>query len=134
MLFLRILLFAGGVPLLLRLRLARLERLLEPGNVRAAPAPGTVQKIVDYMEGALRFGRPFVRRSCVTRGVTLYYFLRRAGVDLMLCFGVGKVGEDFAGHCWLVKDGAPFLETTDPRPLFAVVYRVAPTGPTLGRG
>jgi hypothetical protein len=74
---------------------------------------------------ALRVGRPLVRRGCLTRGITLYYFLRRAGADVRLCFGLGAVdgGDGFDGHCWLVLAGEPYLEPRDPRPLYTEMYR-----------
>jgi hypothetical protein len=36
---------------------------------------------------------------------------------------MGKREEGFTGHCWLVKDGEPFLEVQDPRPLFTEMHR-----------
>ena len=60
-------------------------------------------------------GHPLVRPGCLTRGVTLYYALRRAGDDVSLCFGVGEDGGQTAGHCWLDKAGRPLLERVDPR-------------------
>jgi hypothetical protein len=44
-----------------------------------------------------------------------------------LCFGIGQVKEEFVGHCWLVKDGVPFMEARDPRPLYAEMYRISGT-------
>jgi hypothetical protein len=29
---------------------------------------------------------------------------------------------EFEGHCWLMKDGEPYLEKRDPRPFFAPTY------------
>ncbi len=128
-LFLRIFLFAAAVPALLRLKLSTLQSLLEPGQVPPAPEPSAVEKITKYVDEAIRIGRPFVRPGCLTRGVTLYYFLRRVGLDVQLCFGMGAPGGDeFAGHCWLVKDGEPFLERQDPRPVFVEMYRI-PSAP-----
>ena len=121
-LFFRILCFAAATPALLRLKLPRLEALLEPKTTPVILEPDRVQKIASTVDYALRAGRPLVRRSCLTRGLTLYYFLRRAGLEVMLCFGMGKVEGEFAGHCWLVKDGEPFLEKQDPRPLFTEIY------------
>jgi hypothetical protein len=72
----------------------------------------------------LQAGRPLVRRGCLTRGVTLYYCLRRAGVDVGLTFGMGRVdgGDGFDGHCWLVKGGEPYLEARDPRDHYVPMY------------
>jgi hypothetical protein len=36
---------------------------------------------------------------------------------------MGQIDDQFAGHCWLVKDGEPFLESQDPRPVFAELCR-----------
>lgn len=68
---------------------------------------------------------PGIRRSCLTRGVTLYYFLTRAGVDVSLCFGVGTVEGVMGAHCWLVKDGEPYLER-DGIPFPFVAMHVIP--------
>jgi hypothetical protein len=61
----------------------------------------------------------------LTCGITLYYFLKRAGADVDLCFGLGAVdgGDGFDGHCWLVLAGEPYLEPRDPRPLYTEMYR-----------
>jgi hypothetical protein len=66
----------------------------------------------------LEAARPLVRRGCLTRGLTLYASLRRAGVDVQLTFGMGPTGaavDGYDGHCWLVLDGEPYLEQRDPR-------------------
>ena len=119
---LRITAVAVAVPLLMRLRLARLARVLEPRRAPAAPV-ARADDIAAQVEAVLE--GPFVRRSCLTRGVTRYWFLRRAGVDVALCFGMGRPTGDPAGHCWIVRDGEPYLETVDPRPIFVETYRVA---------
>jgi hypothetical protein len=117
-------------PLLTRLSLPRLEALLEwlaAGEPSRTPAnPDAVAATVLDM---LLVGRPLVRRGCLTRGLALYYGLRRAGIDVALHFGMGRVpeGDGFDGHCWLVLDGLPYLEPRDPRAHYATVY-------SFGRG
>jgi hypothetical protein len=54
--------------------------------------------------------------------------LRRAGVDVALCFGAGPYQGQFAAHCWLERNGAPFLEPADPGATFATMYRIAAPG------
>jgi hypothetical protein len=122
-LFSQIFLFAAGVRLLLRFELPKLGRWLEPGAAPPSPDPKQIKKITDYVEAAIAMGSPLVRNSCLTRGVTRYYFFRRAGLDVQLHFGMGQVKRGYAGHCWLVKDGEPFLEKEDPRPRFNSIYR-----------
>lgn len=110
-------------PLLLRLPLPRLAALLEwtAAGRRAQGDPHVVSATVLEM---LQAAHPLVRRGCLTRGLTLYYVLRRSGVDVALSFGIGKVseGDGFEGHCWLVLDGEPYLEPSDPRLDFAAIY------------
>jgi hypothetical protein len=125
-LFFQVLLFAAAVPFLLRLKLSRVQTLLEP----RVPSPASrerIDQITEYVEMAIRTGRPLVRPGCLTRGVTRYYFFRRNGLDVSLCFGMGQDKEEFVGHCWLVKDGVPFLEPRDPRALYAEMYRISAT-------
>jgi len=125
-LFLEILFFAAAVPFLLRLKLARVESLLLPRFPRST-GQNRIEQITKYVEIAIREGRPLVRPGCLARGLTRYYFFRREGLDVSLCFGMGQVAEEFVGHCWLLKDGVPFLETRDPRPLYAEMYRISGT-------
>ena len=68
-----------------------------------------------------------MRPGCLTLGLTRYYFFRRAGLDVSLHFGMGRIGKDkeFVGHCWLVRGGVPYLEKQDPRPLYVEMYRIS---------
>lgn len=134
-LFAKILIFAAVVPLLMRLKLSRLAALLEPQSSSRPVDPNRVQKICSYTEKAIRFGTPLVRPICLTRGLTRYYFLRRAGLSVSLHFGVGRVGDkkQFEGHCWLTWADEPYWEARDPRPLFVEMWRISPQpsgGPT----
>jgi Transglutaminase-like superfamily len=126
-LFARIFLFAAAVPFLLRLKIARVAALLEPGREPRPVNPDLVKKIIAYVETVIQRGRPLIRPGCLTLGVTRYYFLRRAGLDLSLHFGMGRVGKEkaFVGHCWLVRQGEPYLERDDPRPLYTEMYHIS---------
>jgi hypothetical protein len=127
-LFARVFLFAANVPLLMRLSLVRLAALLEPGSAAGPVDPARAYKISSYTQKAIRFGSPIVRPGCLTLGLTRYYFLRRAGMDVSLHFGIGRVGENegFDGHCWLTRDGEPYFEGRDPRPLYVEMWRISP--------
>lgn len=129
-LVLRILAFATAVPLLLRLRLPTLESLLEPRRRARQRDPQTVMRLCTCIDAVLRAGWPLARRGCLTRGLTRYYFLRRAGADVRLAFGLGTVEGNLEGHCWLVRDGEPFLEPVDPRAAFVETYSI-PSVPPL---
>jgi Transglutaminase-like superfamily len=127
-LFLRIFAFAAAVPFLLRLKLSTVGEVLETGRNPVPVPENRLNKIAAYVEAAIQRGQPFVRPGCLTRGLTRYYFLRRAGMDVALCFGMGRRNGDFMGHCWLVQDDEPFLEAEDPRPLYTVMYRISRAG------
>ena len=72
-----------------------------------------------------------VRPGCLTRGITGYYTLRRAGLDVALCFGVGLAdGPAVTGYCWLLLDGEPVLEAADPRSAFSELVRLSSVGLT----
>jgi transglutaminase superfamily protein len=124
----RVLLFGLSVPFLLRRGPERLARLLERSPpVQPATDPAAAEALARRIDRWLRAGWPLVRRGCLTRGVTRYRFLREAGFDVSLCFGIGKVNGRFEGHCWLVQDGRPFLEKQDPRPIYTEMWRISPS-------
>lgn len=126
----RILCFATLVPLLLRLRkLPDLPFWVEPRRRSPRPPePSDVEALTQRIDELLIAGRPAVRTGCMVRGLTLYRFLRRAGADVSLRFGVGTIRGDFAAHCWIVYRGEPLAETHDPRPLFTETWRIEPAG------
>lgn len=120
----RVFVVAALAPALLRLRLSRLERVLEPRRRRRPVESSRVRELLDEVDAVLTACPPLVRSGCLTRGVTRYWFLRRAGLDVTLAFGMGEVEGGPAGHCWLVRDGEPWLEDTDPRPHFTTLYTI----------
>lgn len=118
----RIVVFSAAVPAMLRLGPARLARYLDGWIARRPPISADPRKVATLVDAAMRAGAPAVRPGCLTRGVTLYYFLRRSGEPVTLEFGIGEVGGEPVGHCWLTRDGEPFLESRDPRPVFRALY------------
>jgi hypothetical protein len=122
-LLIRTCVFAAAVPLLFRLKLSTLEALLERRLRRIEPSTAKSRHIAAYVDRALRM--PFVRAVCLTRGLTLYYFLRRSGEEVDLCFGVREIEGAFRGHCWLEKEGVPYLEHTDPRETFRPIHTMS---------
>ena len=132
---LRVACFAAAVPVLMRLKLPVLHRLLErriATAVRAESDSHEPGEILRCVESALAVGRPLVRPGCLTRGLTLYYFLRRAGVDVTLRFGARcRNGElmQAAGHCWLEQRGEPFLESGNPYRYCVPIYTLPATRP-----
>jgi len=81
--------------------------------------------LVTTIDRLLVRARPYVRSGCVTRGVTLYRFLRHAGADVSLRFGVGRMNGKIAAHCWVVYQGEPLAERRDPRGVFTEMWKMA---------
>lgn len=122
-----VLLFAAAVPLFLRVKkLPDLQGWLEPAREAPPLAPEEVGHLVRRIDSLLATGRPLVRSGCLVRGLTLYRFLRRAGADVSLRFGIGTLNGTVAGHCWVVYQEEPLAEPRDPRPLFAETWRIEP--------
>jgi hypothetical protein len=115
---------AASVPLIMRLPLQRVRRLLEPSpQVSIVTNVGQEIHLLALVDLVLDLTRPILRPDCQVRGLTRYYVLRRAGVDVSLAFGLGWPNGVLAGHCWLVKDDEPYMEPRDPRPVFTETLR-----------
>lgn len=121
---------AMAVPLVMRLSLPRLGRVVvRPARrSRRAPHPDP-ERLRDLVTLAQRTGAPLVRTGCVTRGVTLLWLLRRRGLDVQLAFGIGGPADDHYGHCWLVRDDRPYLEPNHSDGRFVEQYRIPTTTP-----
>jgi len=63
-----------------------------------------------------------VKRPCLFRSLALFSYYRRKGIDIQVAYGIRKDRGDFDGHSWLVLEGSPFLEKTDPRESFVLLY------------
>lgn len=125
----RVLLFAAAVPLLLRLGIKRLPALLSlkpPVPLPPGPFPEEeiVRNIASVTNTAVRWGRPFVKNGCLTRGLTQCYFLRKQGVDVSLVFGLDLKETERTGHCWLEMKSRPVLEKCDPHSRFTEILRI----------
>jgi hypothetical protein len=129
---------AVAAPLMVRAGLPRLQRWLEPRSSSTRPTPGDAEQLSGqygkWVDSIITRGQPLVRPGCLTRGVSLYYALRREGMDVALCFGVGPQDGAIVGHCWLEWDGQPLLERVDPLSSFTEVVRVSRTGVRTGDG
>jgi hypothetical protein len=124
-LFVRVAAFAAAVPLLMRLPLPRVGAIVTRVPPRRAPSTAEIERLERLIALAPRVARPVVRPGCLTRGVTLFWFLRRAGLDVELRFGLDPARDEATeGHCWLSVNDEPFLEKVDPRPRFAELYRL----------
>lgn len=110
---------------MMRLPLPRVASLLTRTPRRRSASPDEIERLERLITLAPRVAQPLVKPGCLTRGVTLYWFLRRAGLDVELRFGLDPTEREITdGHCWLALDDEPFLEKVDPRPRFAELYRL----------
>ena len=125
LLFARLTAFAAAVPVIMRLPLPRLAALLSRPPRRVPRSEVEIERLARLIELAPQVARPLVRPGCLTRGVTLFWFLRRSGLGVELRFGLDPAEDDTTdGHCWLSLDGEPFLEKRDPRSRFTELFRL----------
>jgi hypothetical protein len=116
-----VLALAPAVPLLLRLPLPALRRVLTRGHgARLGLADERVEAVVEVAQA---LAHPVVRRGCLTRAITLFWLARRPGDELW--FGIGGEADGFGGHCWLERDGRPHLEPLDVGARFVKQYAIA---------
>ena len=122
----RVIAFAATVPLLLRRPVDRWARHLAVKGRSAPPSDEAIDDLVTAIDRALRAGWPLARTGCLTRGITMYRFLTRAGAPVSLHLGAGLVDNTFAAHCWVERDGQPIREPHDPRPIFTSMHVITP--------
>lgn len=98
--FMRVIVLWALVPVLLRLPLSRVLRLLTPGR----PPLGTVPAEQMLLFGNYWFSRSFTRQRtpCLRRSLVLYAMLNRYSLPVTIRIGVRKLDADLlSGHSWL---------------------------------
>ncbi|HSN74958.1 MAG TPA: lasso peptide biosynthesis B2 protein [Anaerolineae bacterium] len=88
---------------------AALQALTPPAQPQFLD-PNTMRQIVDALT-AFGAGRPL--GICLRRSLLRYYFLRRAGLPLVIHFGARRLGDEIGGHAWLTLEGQPYHESPD---------------------
>lgn len=121
--FVAICAFAPLAPCVMRVPLPVLGRwLVRPvGRRRVTAVPPA--RVAELVSLAQMVAHPLVRRGCITRGVSLLWLLRRQGLPVELAFGLGDPTKDPSGHCWLMLDDRPFLESPDSAAMFVEIHR-----------
>ena len=115
--------FLTFLPFLLRLPLARQAALLEPRRVPPPPSPARIERITDLVTAVVQLQR-LIPANCLPHGLARYYFLRRAGAPVELCYGAGREEHgEFIAHCWLLLEGEPYREPRDPREVYREFFR-----------
>jgi len=52
-------------------------------------------------------------RRCLTQSLTLWWLLRRRGIESEICIGVRKVGDSLEAHAWVEHSGIVLGEERD---------------------
>ena len=64
-------------------------------------------------------------RTCLRRCLVLYHLFAKYGLSVRVAFGVDPSGEgDWSGHCWLIHEGEPFLESAGGDEEFHPVFEL----------
>lgn len=75
-----------------------------------------VRKTVRLVEAAGRHG-PY-RAKCLPKSLTLWWLLRRQGIESQLCFGARKNARRMEAHAWVEFEGTPLNDSADVRERF----------------
>lgn len=90
------------------------------------------EKIVKYTDYILNLNFWIYRATCLKRALLLYHFLKKIGINVVICFGVKfnenliskDKKENLDGHAWLLLDGEIFLEkNTEMVRGYKITYR-----------
>ncbi|OGL41328.1 MAG: hypothetical protein A2043_05115 [Candidatus Schekmanbacteria bacterium GWA2_38_9] len=122
-LLLKILLLTIVLPVMVKISsLPKLMKILTPQKKKDNFSEEEIDRIVDATTLVL-YGRfSIFRPTCLKRSLVLYYLLNKAGLKVVMNFGVKKNNDRLDGHGWLTLGGKPYLETYDPHDSFTVTY------------
>lgn len=96
---------------------------LTPAPTPQPLTPQTIRAIVDALT-AFGAGRPL--GICLRRSLLRYYFLRRAGLPVVVNFGARRTGETLGGHAWLTLDDEPYYEAPENYQRYALMFSFPP--------
>lgn len=104
------------------LPLPRAFALVSPRLGFSRPDEESVGRVVNALDTLLAAQIPFIQPQCWRRAAVLHRFLRLAGVDTTIVFGVRTDGaQAVEAHAWIERGGQPFAEaaqTTSFRRVF----------------
>ncbi|MDK1032188.1 MAG: lasso peptide biosynthesis B2 protein [Planctomycetia bacterium] len=110
---------ASIIPLLVRVcSLKNLLNLLGRASRRTLYGHTSAERIAETVNRRLRAPRNMRRRACLRKGLTMYYFLRLAGMPAVLHFAVhpwDRPSDRMHAHCWVTVDGTAMSEAA-PEP------------------
>ena len=88
----------------------------------SAPQPLDTDTIRQIADALTAFGAGHPLGICLRRSLLRYYFLRRAGVPVVVNFGARRLGERIGGHAWLTLDGQPYYEAPEHYLNYALMF------------
>lgn len=98
-------------------RLLPLPKAFAAMSPRLGSPPGDQRKteaIVNALDTLLTARIPLIPPQCWRRAVVLHRFLRHAGIDTVIVFGVRTDGtRTVEAHAWVESEGQPFAEAAD---------------------
>lgn len=96
------------------LALPRAFAMLSPRVSSREEDARRIAVIVNALDTLLTARVPFIRPQCWRRAVVLHRFLRGAGVDTVIVFGVRTDGgRTVEAHAWVERGGRPYAEAAD---------------------
>ena len=103
----------------------------EPAEACASAESADVARVFSSVDAAVLVGRPVIRSGCLTKGSPAAEDLQHAGINITLCSlgqlrALANQQAQVHGHCWLVKEGMPFLEAR-ARSLYSEIFRLPRT-------
>jgi hypothetical protein len=63
-----------------------------------------------------------VKRPCFLRSLIVFHLMRRERVSIRIVLGVRKMASLIEGHSWLLLNGDPLLEQSDPLLTYTEVH------------
>ena len=107
-------LLAAAIPVLIKLMpLKKLLRLMTPKAQCDLYKSITTEQIAEMVHHRLRRPRRMRNRSCLRKGLTLFYFLRLVGAPAKIRIAVHTPTAEskrIRAHCWVVLDGLAMTE------------------------
>ncbi len=113
----RLLVFCISLPSLMRLvdRPFGEHRLLRDEEIRRARLASKYASFI-----LIRILK--VKRPCFLRSLILFHMMRKERVSIRIVFGVRKNESLLEGHSWLLLNGDPVLEQSNPLLTYTEVY------------
>lgn len=112
--------FEHSLPERMRMPLPELMNALTP---RAPDLPIPRESVRRIADAVAAFDLRSPLGICLRRSLVRYYFLRRAGLNVVIHFGARfKETRELGGHAWLTLDGQPYEEASENYLGFAVMF------------